>query len=282
MQAMRRLTLSLLFCGHVCWADSASIVTWNLEWFPGHKPTSTPSSRVLHMSAAKEALLGLSPDVLCVQEMRNWDSFAELTSVVPRLKPLVVSAHQDSPEGGAISIQQIGIAAIFPAIGAWSEAFAQSEHSPPRGFSFVALDVGEGKRLLVYSVHLKSNLGELPENIARREDGARQVIEHAAKMERDYAPTIGTIVCGDFNTDPTDVQFAADKTFQLFTEAGFQWPWKDTPREQRITHPGDGRYPPASFDHFLVRGEVTVVSCRPLNSDDSVSDHKPVELVVSW
>jgi hypothetical protein len=59
-------------------AEIVSIATWNLEWFPGGKPTSSEAERLVHMSAAKDALLDLHADILCLQEVRDWDSVAEL------------------------------------------------------------------------------------------------------------------------------------------------------------------------------------------------------------
>lgn len=278
---MWRVALALLACCQIAAAGSASIVTWNMRWFPGTKPVSTPELRVLQMSHAKEALLQMAPDILCVQEMRNWESFETLTSVLPHLTPLVVSQHPDS-RSGAVSIQQVGIASIFPGVGAWSEVFRPSPDNPPRGFAFVALDVGDGKRLLLYSVHLKSNLGELAENIAAREEAARQIIRHADAMEKAYAPIVATIVAGDFNTDPTDPQFAGDDTFQTFYDAGFKWPWARTPPAERVTHPSEGRYPDATFDGFLIRGDISVVSCKPLLVGEKVSDHRAVEMRIGW
>jgi hypothetical protein len=72
-----------------------SIVTWNLEWFPGGKPTSTEAERLVYMSAAKDVLLDLHADILCLQEARDWDSVAELVSILPGLQPLVVSRFRE-------------------------------------------------------------------------------------------------------------------------------------------------------------------------------------------
>lgn len=231
------------------------------------------------MSAAKEALIGMSPDVFCAQEIRNWDVFAELTSIKPKLVPEVVSSYRDSPEGGALSIQQIGVATRLPAIGAWSEAFRLAEDSPPRGFSFVALQLEDGRQLLVYSVHLKSNRGDLPENIARREEAAEQIVAHAAKMEVAYEPVAAVVICGDFNTDPSDERFKEEKTFRIFEDAGYKWPWAGTPLAERVTLPSSGRFPDACFDGFVVKGDRRVVSCEVLPID-GVSDHRPVKLVL--
>lgn len=248
-----------------------------MEWFPGGSPTSSELQRILHMSAAKEALHRIKPDVLAAQEIRDWDNFAEVTSILPNLIPLVVSRHRDSPVGGALSIQQIGIASIYPASNGWSEAFKSAPDSPPRGFSFAAIPV-DGKNLLIYSVHLKANgRGDMSANIAKREEGARQLLEHLGSMEKIYGRDAVVIICGDFNTDPSDERFVEEKTFPIWEEAGFIWPWAKTPLSERVTLPAKGRYPDACFDGFLVRGDVEIVSCAPITVE-GVSDHYPVVL----
>jgi hypothetical protein len=44
--------------------EVVTIATWNLEWFPGGKPNSSHAERVVHMSAAKDALTDIRPDIL--------------------------------------------------------------------------------------------------------------------------------------------------------------------------------------------------------------------------
>ena len=87
------------------------------------------------------------------------------------------------------------------------------------------------------------------------------------------------VIAGDFNTDPTDAQFVHEKTFDIFREAGFSWAWENTPKEERITHPGNGRYPPATFDGFLLKG-AKQISCEVLPVTLPVSDHNPVLLKI--
>lgn len=280
---MRRLAAAAILLAGVCecFGGRVSVVTWNLQWFPGQKPTSTALLRATQMSGAKDGLIKLSPDIFCAQEVRNWEAFDELVSVVPRLAPLVVSTHRDERSGGALSIQQIAIASKLPAVGAWSEVFRTSEDAPPRGFAFAAIELGEKGVLLVYSVHLKSNIGNGTENTAKREEAARQIVDHAGRMAQDYPRAIGTVVCGDFNTSPGEGVDPHENTFGIFLAAGFHWPWARVPREARVTHHGGGKYPPATFDHFLFRGEARVASCRAIELD-GVSDHRPVELVLEW
>ena len=95
MQDLPRLTVAIL-CALLAILQNArgevvSIATWNLEWFPGGKPDSSQSERLVHMSAARDALLDIRPDILCLQEVRDWDSVAELVSILPNFQALVVS-----------------------------------------------------------------------------------------------------------------------------------------------------------------------------------------------
>jgi endonuclease/exonuclease/phosphatase family metal-dependent hydrolase len=134
--------------------------------------------------------------------------------------------------------------------------------------------------LLVYSVHFKSNRGELPDDIAKREEAARQLLAHAAEMERLYSKgtKVVTVIAGDFNTDPTDPRFAAETTFSLLREK-FAWAWENIPLAERVTLPGKGGYPDASFDAFLLRG-ARVLSCRVVPVQE-VSDHFPSVLTLA-
>jgi hypothetical protein len=86
VQDLRRLTLVIfsLLLGLLqsAKAEVVSIAPWNLEWFPGGKPNFSEAERLVHMSAAKDALLDLNADILCLQEVRDWDSVAELVPIL--------------------------------------------------------------------------------------------------------------------------------------------------------------------------------------------------------
>jgi endonuclease/exonuclease/phosphatase family metal-dependent hydrolase len=283
MQDRRRLTLAI-FCSVLAILQNARgemvrIATWNLEWFPGGKPNSSPTERLIHMSAARDALIDIHPDILCLQEVRDWDSVAELVSILPDFQTLVVSRFREMGSSGPLSIQQLAIAANRPAEAAWSESFKPSPATPPRGFSFAAIRYGK-TLLLVYSVHFKSNRGEVKTNIAKREEAARQLLAHVAEMESAYSESgkIVTVIAGDFNTDPTDARFASEETFSLLREK-FAWAWDFVPLSERVTNPAKGRYPDACFDGFLVRGAAKP-SCKPMPIH-GVSDHFPVVLTVA-
>jgi hypothetical protein len=45
------------------------------------------------------------------------------------------------------------------------------------------MDAGDGLLMLVYNLHLKSNIGALDKSIAKREETARQLVEHVRWLE---------------------------------------------------------------------------------------------------
>ena len=84
----------------------------------------------------------------------------------------------------------------------------------------------------------------------------------------------GVIVAGDFNTNPDQEAFAREKTLQAFVSAGFTNPVGALPYAARITHPGKGKYPDATFDYIFAKrlkaiGPPEILKAR-------ASDHFPV------
>jgi endonuclease/exonuclease/phosphatase family metal-dependent hydrolase len=155
--------------------------------------------------------------------VRDWDSVAELVSILPNFQTLVVSRFREMGSSGPLSIQRTAIASDRPAEAAWSESFKPSPVTPPRGFSFAVIHHGK-TLLLIYSVHFKSNRGNATSNIGKREEAARQLLTHVAEMEIAYSESanVVTIIAGDLNTDPTDARFATEKTFSLLRKK-FVW-----------------------------------------------------------
>ena len=135
------LTALLLFlCLAVAQADNIRVVAWNLEWFPGKKQSATPEQRAGHMKAAQTALLHLKPDILIVEEVRDWAAVEELVSVVPDLQVNVVS-HFNLPQNQAI-------ASRFVADSAWSEDWRRNgPDGPPRGHVFAGIKLPYVKKL---------------------------------------------------------------------------------------------------------------------------------------
>jgi hypothetical protein len=55
------------------------ITTWNLEWFPNGSPhDAPPEKQAQRIKAAADVLRKLDPDILLLQEMRDYDACARL------------------------------------------------------------------------------------------------------------------------------------------------------------------------------------------------------------
>jgi hypothetical protein len=122
MQDLRRLTVVIL-CALLgilqdAGGDVVTIATWNLEWFPGRKPNSSQAERLVHMSAAKDALIDIRPDVLCLQEVQDWDSVVELVSILPNFQTLVVSRFRGPTARARVSGKQRRVEIDVPILSA--------------------------------------------------------------------------------------------------------------------------------------------------------------------
>jgi endonuclease/exonuclease/phosphatase family metal-dependent hydrolase len=247
------------------------VVDWNVEWFPGGKPDASPEQQAGQMAAAQKAIAELQPDVLLLQEVRDWTAAAELTSVIPGLNVHVASEFDGRPQNQVI-------AAKVPADSAWSAQWVPGPVDPPRGYAFAALQLPGDRFLLSYSLHLKSNLGDLSQNIAMRRESARQLLAHVKEMLALYRQRgpCAVLVGGDMNTSLDDPKFAAEPTLRAFRFAGFHWTHESIPFAKRTTIPGNDRFPDNCFDHIFTLGlGRQTAATRPFQR---ISDHYPVVL----
>ena len=125
----------------------------------------------------------------------------------------------------------------------------------------VDLAVGE-RTVRVYNVHLKSNRdgSDDPRSMIRRTAEALGLKRHVvADLQAD--PNALVLAVGDFNSDYM-AQDDGARPFPALAQLMRPAPELDgtrpllnvldgRPRDQRVTLPGGGRYPPASFDHIL-------------------------------
>jgi endonuclease/exonuclease/phosphatase family metal-dependent hydrolase len=259
-----------------------SVISWNLEWYPGRKPKASPEEQEKHKQAAKAELRKLNPDIFMSQEIATWDDFIDLCSVVPGLDVAIVSHYL---QGNGVARQQTTVASKLPVVAAWYDNWKQAATQPPRGYASAVVQIpGTDKLLLFYSVHLKSNGGrseeDTQENYARREESARQLLAHVKLMEDEAfkGRIAGVVVGGDFNTNH-DGQFE-DKTVQMLIDAGFVNTWEGVPREQRHTWIGSDRYDPTTFDYIMTKG-LGSLKAELIEVPEAASDHRPVKLEVS-
>jgi len=262
------------------------IATWNIEWFPGKYSSATEEESAIHMRRARRDLERIDPDLFIGVEMRDWQAFSELVSIVSGLQPVVASAYR-SNRGPGFWPMQIGIASRLPVEASWWEYWKPNLGSNPRGFSLAVVSppkTGEGV-ILVYGLHLKSNRAHDEEqvelNFLMREESIIQVLAHVGEMERLAYPgrVIGVIIGGDLNTNH-DGQFD-DSVIELLEEAGFYNTWLGVPRKERLTWRGDQDYGPTTLDYIFTRGfKKSKASLMKINGQ--TSDHHPVVLQVEY
>lgn len=249
------------------------IVAWNLEWFPGHKPNPTPEAQAEQMAAAKAALAEIKPDVLLMEEIRDWESAAELCTALPGVEVHVVSAFQPRPQNQVV-------ASRFAADSTWSESWQADAAAPPRGYSFAAVELPGHRFLLIYALHLKSNLGDLAENIAMRQEATKQLLNHAQEMLAIYSQRgpSAVVIGGDMNTALDDPKFKDEQSLAALIKAGFHWAHEGVPFAERATIPAKNGFADNCFDHIFTAGlgkpTATVISYP------AISDHNPVVLEV--
>ncbi|WFB34507.1 hypothetical protein P3T73_10075 [Kiritimatiellota bacterium B12222] len=116
-------------------APALTVVSWNLEWFPG-KDDQTAARR---MKEVHQALIEIDADIYLFQEMADFESVEQLVDGLPGYEVHVVSNFK---YGNRPAKQQLAIVSRFPAHSAFAETFKTPEGSraPPRGFSFAALE----------------------------------------------------------------------------------------------------------------------------------------------
>jgi hypothetical protein len=156
---------------------------------------------------------------------------------------------------------------------------AQVDGEPP-ATAFAWLKIN-GTDIGVYSVHLKSNLilygdkdAEMATDIRKREIAATQLISHINGVVAKAMPMVtGFVIGGDLNTNQDQNEFGAEKTQSTLVDAGFHSSFEGVPQVLRVTHPGEGKYPDATFD-YLFGKNVTLGT--PAITKSEVSDHYPL------
>jgi len=259
-------------------AEPITVVSWNLEWFPGGFPNAPAHAQRRQMERAQAALIALKPDILCLQEVRDWRSAAELVSVLPGVKVQVISNFDGA--------QQQVIASRFPIDSGWSQRWKwkgnRLDH-PPRGYTFAALKLPDKRFLLTWSLHLKANgRNSLRVDIRKREEASRQLALHVSEMERLFGKRgrSAVLVAGDFNTTPDDddLRFLREKTVRSLLDSGYWWTFSGVPFRERETVRASRHYPAITFDHILTR-RLGQPRAR-VEKIGEVGDHNPVVLEI--
>jgi endonuclease/exonuclease/phosphatase family metal-dependent hydrolase len=252
---------------------------WNIQWFPGRRPNASRWEEDRQVGAVHRDLAQLSSDVIAIEEVRSFELAALAVKPLPGFKVDVCSNFP--PREDQREAQQVAITSRLQPLSAWAESWKSGGAiTPPRGFAFAAYQVAPRQILLVYALHLKSNRGEIHEDMRIREESMRQLLGHIKRMTNAYEKlgTLTWIVGGDFNTAPDDPRYAREKTVPALLAQDFRWGWQGIPFSSRITVPANERYPAASFDHIYYRGAILARAWLSNTSPQS-SDHRAVNAV---
>src|SRR6478672_1233502 len=213
-------------------AGDIRCTTWNLEWFPnGSAHDASLEEQDRRTTAAANVLKPLHPDILLLQEVRDYDACSRLGNAIESgaYHVEICSAFKEPFQSG-LGRQQVAILSRFQAQAAWSEQWKSVEGiDPPRGFAFAWFKIRDAD-IGVYSVHLKSNLitrgnkeAEAAKNIRKREVAIDQLMMHARDFLGTKIPAVNRfIVGGDFNTNQDQPMFAMEKTLNLLGNQRFQ------------------------------------------------------------
>ena len=260
---------------------SITATFWNIQWFPGRRPNASRAEEDRQVRSVHRNIAQLTPDVIGLEEVRDFERAALALQPLRDFKVDVCSNFP--PREGQNEAQQIAIASRLPALSAWAEPWKPGAAiTPPRGFAFAAYQLSPRQVLLVYALHLKSNRGEVHEDIRIREESMQQLRAHMKAMNAAYGKigALTWIVGGDFNTAPDEPRFAREKTVPGLLADGFSWVWQGIPLSSRITMPADARYPAAAFDQIFYRGAALSKAWVAPTSVHS-SDHRAVNAMLN-
>jgi len=259
------------------------ITTWNLQWFPNGSANEAPTEQQnQRIKEAADVLSPTNPDIVLLQEVRDYDACARLGEAIALgIYHVAICSAFKEPFQRGLGKQQVAILSKYQAQAAWVEPWkSMNGVDPPRGFAFAWFKIGN-KDIGVYSLHLKSNLivhgdreAETAKNIRKREVAITQLLTHIHDVIGTTMPTIKSVVIGgDFNTNHDQAMFSAERTLDSLTGAGYHSGFEELSLSQRVTHPSSHGFPGATFD-FIFAKNLTV--SQPIVTHTNASDHWPV------
>ncbi len=132
---------------------------------------------------------------------------------------------------------------------------------PPRGALRVIARLSDGHKLLIYGVHLKSNVGEKARNMVLRRNAAELIANNARElMESEPETQWEAMIIGDMNIDPWMPAFVGDTSLLPFRAWSDLWLLR--PGGQVPTLPGEAEsvddegYYDVTFDRVLVNAAL--------------------------
>lgn len=282
--------------------DRIRLAAYNIENFTdgiNDGPDRTPEAMRHQAKQAAKLLNEIGPDIILVMEVENAASLSALNDFLD--KPMSEARITVLGDGSNSDVKMnLGIMSRYPVLRSQETDFAPllGPGKPARGFLRAEIDLGASHRLVLYAVHLKSNFGHRPRNIAQRKAAMEIIVADARSLaDSDSGILWEMLIAGDTNVDPELPEFAGDVSLKPL--GGWKDLWRGRPIRERTTVPtryGDPalEFPPACFDRLFVseqllkspwrvgspsvlqKGVNTQRIAEKVNESDYVSDHYPV------
>jgi hypothetical protein len=258
-----------------CLAGTLRVTTWNLDL------PAVAGTNEARLQEAAAALKQLNPDVILLQQVRDWKMCGQLAQALkPAEYTVQVCSSFREARTGALSEQQVAILSKARAYFSWSEAWRpQGEAKLPGGFAFAALRVGQ-QRFGFFSVQAVAAPadGRNPDRrVAAAEAPAAsvgQLLEQVGSVSNWVANRVEAFVVGaTFDTRAAGWLAARDNTLRLLEAADFGDAFRETSAET-ITVAGKVGQPGATADYILT--QPAGCAANPSTLASAVSGHYPV------
>ena len=139
-----RALFALLATFVVAWAVGESpeptkvrITTWNLEWFPNGSAHDAPAEvQAQRIAAAADVLRPINPDIILLQEVRDYEACARLgEAIAPGTYHVAICSAFKEPFQRGLGKQQVAILSKYQAQAAWAEPWKSMNGVDPPGAS---------------------------------------------------------------------------------------------------------------------------------------------------
>jgi endonuclease/exonuclease/phosphatase family metal-dependent hydrolase len=244
--------------------DRVRVAFYNIENFNDAEGDGPERTRALAEEQARGAaalIEEIAPDILVLSELENETALALLNQALTRPYPFgwVTKLGDGTTDRPKLNF---GLLSRLKPVDLLELDFGplQGRGRPTRGSLRATFDLGDNHRLVVYGVHLKSNYGHRPRNIAQRKHALRIVASDAQALAADTSVRWEKVLVGDMNVDPEAREFEGDAS--LSPLRGWSDLWRGRPLQDRITVPTrygipDREFPPVTFDRIFAAGDAT-------------------------
>lgn len=223
-RALAAVAVGLMLLPLVSGAGVVRVLTLNAEWFPGRRPEAAPAEQARHMVAMQRMLFEVNPDIWLVQEVQRAEALPLAFAVLPDVSLYTVSAFPEDRH-------QLAIAGRLPLREARTHKWRvpDADAPPPRGVAFSAVDLPDGRVLLLFTLHMKSNFTGYEDydpvmNVALREAEAGLFVDYVAAVRAEFADqaVAGVLLGGDLNVLYPRSIFRGERTLSILETAGFE------------------------------------------------------------